>query len=147
MDEMRTITAVRAAAAYHEAGHAAVAFLHGVIPRRISVAQDSRGRLICNQGTLTVESETMIAMSGLASEHLNRNPDDKELPTFAEFVTSHDALWSKKTAKMPKSTRSRFSRRNGIAFENSTVSGLGRCCGHVGKASGPLLPRLWSTKL
>ena len=94
MGEVHTPAQRRAAAAHHEAGHAVIAFLHGVTPRMVSVAEDSRGRLICNREALTPESETMIAMAGPASEYLYTNPDGREIPGFAEFLALHESLWT-----------------------------------------------------
>lgn len=118
MDELHTTAQRRAAAAHHEAGHTVVAFLCGVTPRWVSVAEDSCGSLICNRETITPESETMIAMAGPASEYLHTNPDGSDLLAFGQFVTLHESLWitdrhdaEKHSASFAPEERNRFRER------------------------------------
>ena len=91
---MNSASEIQITAAHHEAGHAVVAYLHGVRPQSITVDEDGRGRFNSDRQNLTAETETMVAMAGPAAEYLFSNSVGGNFPSFAEALDSHNHLWS-----------------------------------------------------
>ena len=93
MDHVDATAETRVTAAYHEAGHALIAFLHGVRHQSITVDAEGHGGFVCDRNSLSTEIETMISMAGPASAYLHHKHDRGNVPSLAESITSDD-YWS-----------------------------------------------------